>query len=730
MTAEPAFDRLARPIQQILWDMHWPSLRPVQEETIHAILDGEDDIVISAQTAAGKTEAAFLPILSRMYENPAGSVQTLYVGPLKALINDQFGRLERLCKRAEISVHRWHGDVDAGRKKALIAKPSGVLLITPESIESLMINRSTSLAHMFRFLQFVVIDEIHALVGRERGTHLRSLLFRLRRYVQNDYRIVGLSATIGDAFPVYAGWMRPDGDRRVQLIEGPKGGKQLLFKLHAYTLTKPDSEDGQDDGGNSHTLPPGLSEEMYEHFAGKKNLIFANSKSDVEQFADSLNARCREQRRPEEFLVHHGSLSKEIREFTEREMQGRRPRTTICSSTLELGIDIGNVAAVGQIDPPWSVSSQLQRMGRSGRGEDEAQCMRVYVREDALTAESPLVERLYRDLLRSIAITELMLQDPPWVEPPKLDDLDLSTLTHQILSVLAETGGCKASEIFDRLCSRGAFRAIDSQLFSSVLRSLGAREIVEQMEQDDLILAPKGEAIVNHYSFYSAFASAVDYSVTYGSTLIGTLPALYLPQVNEHFLLAGRRWQVVSVDDDRKEITVRRARGKKPPRFSGAGGEIHPRVREMMREVILGDRQFSYLNATAGRLLSDARSTARRAGLAQQSLVTLTPARCIWFTWTGTRIQRTLCLIADFVGLPAIDRDIAIEFDASAPDVIQRLQPAQRGSIDAVSLAARLPAKQTRKLDYLLAEPLLIQSLAHDALDLLGAESVIREVLC
>ena len=731
MTATPAVERLARPIQQILWDMRWDELKLVQEEAIPRILHGEGDLIISAQTAAGKTEAAFLPILSRMYENPANSVQTLYVGPLKALINDQFRRLERLCERAEIPVHRWHGDVDAGRKKALVAKPSGVLLITPESIESLMINRSTSLARMFRSLQFVVIDEIHALVGSERGTHLRSLLFRLRRYVQGDFRIVGLSATLGDTkvvFPIYSGWMRPDEDRSVGLLDVPPGGKRLLFKIHAYTRTKPDREGDadDDDDGDSQAMPLGLVEGMYEHFAGRKNLIFANSKSDVEQFADSLNARCRQQRRPEEFLVHHGNVSKEVREFTEREMQGRRPRTTVCSSTLELGIDIGNVTAVGQIDPPWSVGSQVQRLGRSGRKDDEAQCMRVYVLEDALDAKAALVDRLYPKLLRAIAITELMLQDPPWVEPPKLDAFDLSTLTHQIMSVLAETGGCQASEVFARLCPRGAFRAIDAQLFSGVLRSLGTHEIVEQMEQGDLILAPKGEVIVNHYSFYSAFASDVEYSVVYGSVLIGTLPALFLPQFNDHFLLAGRRWQVVSVDDDRNEVTVKPARGKKPPKFFGGGGEIHPRVRQMMREVVLGDRPFSYLNATGVRLLKDARATALRAGLTHQTLVPLSPARCLWFTWTGTRIQRTLVLIADSVGLQATDRDIAIEFEAAAPDVIQRLRQALREPLDAGSLATRLPAKQTRKLDHLIAVPLLVQSLAHDAIDIRGAEDVVR----
>ncbi len=212
--------------------------------------------------------------------------------------------------------------------------------------------------------------------------------------------------------------------------------------------------------------------------------------------------------------------------------------------------------------------------------------------------------------------------------------------------------------------------------------------------------------------------------MVHGSTPIGTLPALFIPLVDDHFLLAGRRWQVVAVDDERKEVVVRPAHGKKPPKFFGAGGEIHPRIRQMMREVVLGDRHFSYLNATAGRLLSDARSTARRATLAQQPIVALSAARSLWFTWTGTRIQRTLCLMADSVGLRATDRDIAIEFEASMPDVVRRLQQAVNQATDATLLAARLPAKQTRKLDYLIAEPLLIQSLAHDALDIPGAKSV------
>lgn len=720
-----AFDLLSRPLQQVLWDMGWPSLRPIQEEAIRELIVGDSDVVISAQTASGKTEAAFLPILSRLHDEPADSVQAVYVGPLKALINDQFRRLERLCERAEIPVHRWHGDVDAGRKKALLKKPSGVLLITPESVESLFINRSTNLGRLFRSLQFVVIDEVHALVGSERGTHLRSLLHRLEPFAAEPFRMVGLSATLGDAFPIYERWLQPDGNRRVRLIEGASGEKRLLYKVHAYSLSKPKSNA---DETTSVETPSAMTSDLYQHFAGVKGLVFANRKADVEQLADALNARCRDDARPEEFLVHHGSLSKEVREYTEQEMQGGRPRTTLCSSTLELGIDIGAVTAVGQVDPPWSVGSLVQRLGRSGRGEGEPQCLRMYVREDELSEDSTLVDRLYPSLLRAVALTELMLRDSPWVEPPRLDTHDLSTLAHQVLSVLAETGGCPAGNVFDRLCVRGAFRSIDARFFAGVLRSLGDRELIEQMEGGDLILAPKGEAVTGHYSFYSAFAGSNDYSVYFGSTLLGTLPAMDLPRPEDCFLLAGKRWQVVAVEDARKAVVVRPAKGKKPPMFSGGGGEIHAQVRETMRAVLMGSHPCKYLNSKASRLLQEARRTAVDAGLCQHAVVPLSPNRCLWFTWTGTRTQRTLCLLADSLGLSPVDHEVAIEFNASDSEVVQRLSEVDRSSLDSLQLAARIPAKQLRKLDEYLDEALLIEALARDALDVAEAQDLLKTV--
>ena len=728
MSNSSGFERLARPLQQVLWQLKWPQLRPIQEQAIVEILDEDADLVISAETAAGKTEAAFLPILSRMFESPTDSVQAVYVGPLKALINDQFGRLERLCHCAEIKVHRWHGDVDAGRKKAVIDRPSGVLLITPESIESLMINRSSALSRLFRSLQFVVIDEIHALVGSERGTHLRSLLYRLRRYADNDFRIIGLSATLGDAFEQYKTWLRPSNDREVHKIEGQTSGKRRLFKLHAYeVMAQSVAPSPESPSQNELSSTVKIAVDMYRHFAGKKNLIFANRKSDVEEFADELNALCRAHRRPEEFLVHHGSLSKEIRHFTEREMHSRRPHTTICSSTLELGIDIGNVSAVGQIDPPWSVGSQVQRIGRSGRGENEPQCMRVYIRETQPTANSRLVDRLFPRLLQAIAITELMNQSPRWVEPPTIDQLDFSTLTHQILSMLAETGGAQASELFKQLCSTGAFRAITTSFFSQLLRSLGSREIIEQMPTGNLILAPNGEGLVNHYSFYSAFASGLEFSVFYASHLIGTLPADYLPRPNDHMLFAGKRWQVATIDYERKEIVVRPARGKKAPMFAGVGGEIHGRIRQEMRRVVTEESDYSYLDDTGRRLLSSARHTASQLCLQSCDWIPQSPSHCVWFTWTGSRTQRTLCLLAKSTGLECVDQGIAIEFEESESKVRRAMTGLAKKSIEPLEVAAMVDSKQRRKLDHLVAESLLLQALANDALDVPGALRVIEQ---
>jgi ATP-dependent Lhr-like helicase len=713
-----AFALLAEPIQHCLWRMGWTELRPIQVDAIRAILESECDLIVSAATASGKTEAAFLPILSWLVNEQPRSIGVLYVSPLKALINDQFRRLEELCEHAEIPVHRWHGDVGSGAKAAIIKQPSGVLLITPESLESLFINRSNSIRRLFDQLRFVVIDELHAFVGVERGRHLRSLLFRLEQQIQHSYRIVALSATLGEWADDYAMWLRPHNAADVRVLTDTAGDKTIRFKVYGYAVGGTrlpevgDVPQGVDEDRDSeHTY-----DEMLNAFGGRKNLIFANRKDQIERFADALNERSRKAGRPAEFLVHHGSLSKEIREQTEHMMRSEIPFTTLCSSTLELGIDIGNVKSVGQIGPPWSVTSLIQRLGRSGRRDGEPSEMRMFVEESEPEADSDLVDRLYPDLLQAVALSELMLEK--WLEPPTITSFDLSTLVQQILSVLAETGGTTAASIFARLILRGAFAYVTKDEFTDLLRSLGSHAIIEQMAEGDLILATEGERIVRSRDFYSAFASTKEFAVLHAGQSIGSLPAIDPPQVSEHLLLAGRRWRVVSVDLRQEEIHVVPSRGKKSARFHGAGGEIHDVVREKMRNLVIGDKNIVYLNARAAHWMSQARMAAIAADLANSSWHPLLSERCLLFTWCGTRTQRTIALLARAVGIASIDRDIALEIHAPIKSARDRLSHFVSQPIDLEGLLHLVPFKERRKYDDFLPDTLLDKSYARDALDL------------
>lgn len=390
----------------------------------------------------------------------------------------------------------------------------------------MFINRSAALSRVFHSLSFVVIDELHALLGNERGTQLRSQLYRLTRYAVGHTRYVALSATIGD-LDAAARWLRPDGDHPVQILREDGAEKEVRYRIHGYQAEL--IRHAGDTKAEAEWSPPQqMYQDLYETLRGTKNLVFANSKSTVEEVVDHLNELGKRQGTGEEFLIHHGSISKDVREETERLMQGARPFTTICSSTLELGIDIGNVRAIGQIGPTWSVSSLMQRLGRSGRRDGEPHQMRVCVVLDPTGPQTELDERLAPDLLQAIAITELMLQR--WVESPNTEPLDLSTLVQQTLSAIAETGGLTAQDLFSRFVQRGAFQFLDAAQFGQFLRGLAQRDLIEQRPEGPLILGLLGERIVRQYEFYAAFVSPPEYRVLHGQRFIGMLSAQYVPQ--------------------------------------------------------------------------------------------------------------------------------------------------------------------------------------------------------
>lgn len=718
-----AFAQLAPGLQRRLYAMRWPSLRPLQVDAIHTYLPTPTDMLLMAETAGGKTEAAFLPILSSIAHEPGGSVRVVYVGPLRALINDQFSRLEALCTHMDMPVHRWHGDVGDAAKRRLIAEPGGVLLITPESLESLLINRTRHLGTLFGGLRAVVIDELHAFLGGERGLHLASLLARIARYRaagEPPTRYVGLSATIGDTL-VAQRYLRPDAPEAVRVLSDDGEQVELRLRVHGYDAlalvasrprpTEPDPQPPDDDTPDpEEVVTRAIAEDLVEHCRGHSNLVFANAKGDIEIMADVANERAAREGLPDRFLVHHGSLSREIREDTEAQMKSGRPRTTVCSSTLEMGIDIGAVRMVGQIDPPWSAASLKQRMGRSGRRAGEVRRLRCYVDCTISPKPSSVLDALPLDLLQCIAVIDLVLSK--WVEPPPAHGLDLSTLTHQAISSIAELGACAAQDLHHRLCVHGPFGSVDARLFARLLRALGEADILEQGPDGLLILGLLGERLRKDREFYAAFASRSEYAVRAAGRVLGTLPLASLPQPGDHIVFAARRWQVATVDAGRRELLVQPARRRKRPRFVGAPGQVHDRVPERMRQLLTETTEPVYLDATATEALRAARRHAAQHGLHQRAIIDQGEGGCVWMTWAGTAQTTAAVALLATLGIKAEDQRVAISCPCPADTLRAALRRARASPPSPHDLALMVEPAARRKYDEHLPDDLLREVIA------------------
>jgi ATP-dependent Lhr-like helicase len=723
-----AFTRLHPKLQEALYRMRWTRLRPIQVDAIHEIVDGDGDLIISARTAAGKTEAAFLPILSRIVDDPQGGVRAVYAGPLKALINDQFLRLERLCEEAEIAVHKWHGDVNRAAKRRLLEKPSGVLLITPESIESLFINHPHALSQVFARLGFFVIDELHSFLGNERGAHLRSLMTRLTAKSQAPVRRVGLSATLG-APESARRWLRTSTPERVRVLEDTQG-KGIRLKLSGYLRphrVAPSSVATAEDDERLPAEDP-LMADVFAAFHGKSALIFANRKDRIEACADHARRTAERRGLPDLFRVHHGSLSRGEREDTEDALRSGRAMATFCSSTLEMGIDVGSVKSVGQIGAPWSVNSLAQRLGRSGRKEGESSEIRIYIEDEAPGPDASLLDQLCPELLQSVAMTELLLAK--WWEPIDVDGLHLSTLVQQIMSVIAETGGARADHLHAALVVSSAFPNVDNATFIQVLRSLGKADLVEQTAEGLLILGMLGERIARSRDFYIAFTVPEEYRVTHQGRHIGNVTSTPDLAIDGYLILAGRRWKILQVDHNRREILVEPSPGGRAPIFKSAGfQDIHPRVRERMRSLLLEDGMPIYLDSTAGQMLRSARAAARAADLGRQRFLR-DGSSTVWFTWTGSRIQRTLAGLGQYVaGIDVHDEGIALIFEKTTEDLIRETyRRFLQDCPDAVKLASHYPERAREKYEPFLSDELQAQVFASHCLDLEGSMAIIQSL--
>ena len=644
-----AFDLLADPVRRWIWRKGWSSLHDIQEKSIPILLNRDNDLIIAAATAGGKTEAAFLPLISSVLKHPgSGGFDLVYVGPLRALINDQFERLEDLCAKTELPVYPWHGDIGRGVKARARKTPRGVLLITPESLEALFVLRGLEIRGLFNCTRAIVVDELHALLDNERGIHLRSLLTRVEIAVDRRIRRIGLSATLGE-MELARKYLRPEASEAVELLESDSEGPELKVQIRGY-LRRQRRTAGNESSEDESAAQRAVASHLFARLRGNRNLVFAGSRQNVEWYADALREASEKARVPLEFFPHHANLTREHRIDLEKRLKTRSAATAVCTSTLELGIDIGAIRCVAQVGAPFSVASLRQRLGRSGRRRGEAAVLRMYAIETETGPDSHPLDRLYLELIRSIAMVELLIEK--WCEPPAPQALHLSTLTHQILSVIAEHGGARAKQLYSTLCVRGPFRQVETRVFTRLLRQLGEKDVglIEQAPDGVLLLGPQGEQLVEHYSFYAVFQTPEEFKISNNGKTLGTLPVQMILAPDMTIVFCGRRWRITAIHDRDKVIEVVADRTGRPPRFGGGGGLIHDKVVEKMGKVLRGTKMPAYLDRRAARMLENARSQLFRLGLCDGQVYRINEKNCLITTWAGTIKTSTLALVLQAKG--------------------------------------------------------------------------------
>ena len=752
------FDRYAPFIQDYIYRSGWKSLRAVQNAAGDAIFNTDENVLLTASTASGKTEAAFFPILTLLNENPSTSVGVLYIAPLKALINDQFERLNDLLEEEGIPVYRWHGDVAQSRKRKLLKKPSGILQITPESLESLLINKHMEIPSLFGDLRFIVIDEIHSLLRADRGLQTFCLIERLCKVAGCNPRRIGLSATIGN--PEDAGKFLAAGSGRGTVIPKFDGGKEVwrLSMEHFYNTPPQAGEEqlytsvdrpaeGEGPEGPVFEEEP-LSPEaptdiaprgadpgigyIFEHTRGRKCLVFTNSREECESVCQYLRQYCEINHEPERFLIHHGNLSASYRESAEEEMRDDSSLMSVCATaTLELGIDIGRLERAFQIDAPFTVSGFLQRMGRTGRRGTPSE-MWFVMREDHQEARAMLPDTIPWYLIQGIALVQLYIEER-FVEPPRMERHPYSLLYHQTMSTLASHGEMTPGELASRVLTLSAFSRISQEDYRLLLQHLIRIDHINRTENGGLIVGIAGERVVNNYKFYAVFQENIEYTVHAGSEQLGTI--VKPPPAGDKIAIAGRVWVVEEVDHKRRDVYCSLVKGHIPAYFGDVAGDIHTRILERMFRVLSEDMEYPYLMHNAVMRLRKARDTFYKARMQEHPLISLGGKMWAFFPWLGSyaflaleRFLRIRC--QKRLGLKGFSssRPYYMQFtmQVSEEDFYKILKEEAAKDFDPLELVYPKEVPVFEKYDEFVPEELVKKGFAYGILDIEGMKKRIR----
>lgn len=724
MSRNHPFYRLAPFIQEYMYRSGWKEMREAQVEACRVLLDTSHHLLIASGTASGKTEAAFFPALTALHEHPSKSVGILYIGPLKALINDQFERLKGVLRDSDIPVWHWHGDVPQSQKTKLMKNPSGILQITPESLEGLLMNRPNSIPALFGDLRYIVVDEVHAFMGADRGIQVLSQLSRIERMGGCRPQRIGLSATLSD-YESATQWLAAGTGQPVEIVS-PEGNRKLRLSIEHFSFPNARNEE---QAQQLEYAQQAYHNFIYDQTHHKKALIFTNSRSDAEYMTLEMRAVAAKRQEPDIFHVHHGSISALLREEAEAALrEGYGPAVAAATLTLELGIDLGELERVIQLGAPYSCSSFVQRLGRSGRREGSVSEM-IFVCPEEEDEEAQLPARMPWIMLRAIAVIELYVKQK-WVEPFSARKLPVGILYHQTMSILKSMGEAEPAELARAILTLPPFRYFSAEQYQSFLQYLLQLDHLQYTEEGTLIIGLAGEKIVNNFRFYAVFKDDEEHAVYNGSEEIGSITTV--PPPGYCFSLAGKLWKVEEIDSRHRAVYVKSSKGKVDTLWLGAGGDIDTMIMQKIREILASNDHYPYLAPQAKTRLERARRLARETDLLKKIVLPAGGDSCFVLPWVGSKSFRTLERLlkhnlSERLGLRAVTplepyyfvvsgQADAAEIEAEIIAECERIENPEQ-------LLAEEEAPYMGKYDEFIQPLLVRQAFATDGLDIDGLKS-------
>ena len=575
-------------IQKIIEFKKW-TLNPLQNRTIECIVNGAEDVIISAPTASGKTEAALFPTISETFPDVQKQLKILYISPLIALINDQYARLCRLNESdsVKINITKWHSDVSAHKKQMFLReKPYGILIITPESLESFLVNKRA--LHVFDNIEYYIIDEFHDFLGEIRGDQLKSILKRIDEITLKKPRKILLSATLsGDES--CKKWLNTP---NVEYIQDQDINQKPLRSVQYF-----ENENVE-----------GYNKKLDKATLKNKSLIFGNSKANLELVCYQFKKYTNNNRT---IAIHHGSLDKKLREQVEDRLKEKDDISVFCTNTLELGIDINNIDQVSLLEPPFSVSSFVQRIGRSGRRRGHRINFNLFP-----TMIPPYITgfpQLRTSLIRSLALIDL--REEGWIEPKEFQTYTYSIFVHQMLSIVAQNSPSTTSINELYICLQDFHEKVSRDDYKKILDYLIKNKYCNQKQGEYVDLGLEGIKLTKSYDFYSVFSTKKEWELFDFKTNehLGVVSREQKLKENDILLFSGNTWEVLEIDkhlDKVKLAIVDNSIDIKPiklPLFISGGGSIHKEIHKKMLSIYEGNNFYSFLNEEGNKALQDSR---------------------------------------------------------------------------------------------------------------------------